>query len=841
MTSQSLAGERDPAELDTLRTRAQELPLREKVRLLTGRSMWRLHALDELGLRPVVMSDGPVGVRGTSEVEGETSILFPSPSAIGATWDRAAAHETGQAFAREARTHGVDVVLAPQVNIQRTPVGGRHFECYSEDPYLTAQIGTSVVRGLQDQGVAACVKHYVANDSETQRTSYVSHVDPRVLREVYLAPFEDAVAAGAWSVMAAYNQVDDGVESGPMTGHRHLLTDVLKDELGFDGAVVSDWVATHTTELSANGGLDVVMPGPGGPWEDALVRAVEDGRVPEREIDDKVARILLLARRVGALDEPARPVTHDGDLRALVRRTAAAGTVVLRSDAENPVWDRPAPRSIALVGPNAVRPHVLGGGSSTVNPAHVVTPAEGLAARWPDATLTVARGGDARRFAPRLDVEGRSADGAAVAVTWLDAEGATLRKSVLPRWDGFLRDLPAEVDTVVLDVDVLLDEPGDHVLEVGTVPGHTIEIDGVVVAKDDRRSGVEVILDSSINNPAGVPATVHVDAPRRVRVSASLFVTRAQGYGNLVRAELRHRVPAPSAEQEIAEAVEAARAADLTVVVVGTNEEVESEGWDRTSLALPGRQDELVERILDADPDAVVVVNAGAPVLLPWLDRARTVLWVWFPGQEAGHSIADVLAGAVEAAGRLPWTLPAAEADVPVPHAVPDQGVVEYADGVHVGYRAWERSGAVPAAPFGHGLGWTTWSYDASDEAEHLPARTPDGDVILTVRVTNTGSRDGREVVQVYVEPPVAPASAPVAERDRPVRWLGGFAVVDVAAGASADVTVTVPRRQLEVWDTDSGRWHLPAGTYRLRVGRSVHDLRLDTAVRVQGSTTEQE
>lgn len=831
MTSQSLAGERDPADLDTLRTRAQGLALREKVRLLTGRSMWRLHALDELGLRPVVMSDGPVGVRGTSEVEGETSILFPSPSAISATWDRDVAFETGQAFAREARDHGVDVVLAPQVNIQRTPVGGRHFECCSEDPYLTAQIGTGVVRGLQDQGVAACVKHYVANDSETDRTSYVSHVDPRALREVYLAPFEDAVAAGAWSVMAAYNQVDDGVESGPMTGHRHLLTDVLKDELGFDGAVVSDWVATHTTELSANGGLDVVMPGPGGPWEDALVRAVEEGRVPESEIDDKVARILLLARRVGALDEPARPVTHDGDLRTLVRRTAARATVALRTDAENPVWERPAPRSIALVGPNAVRPHVLGGGSSTVNPAHVVTPAEGLAARWPDAGLTVVRGGDARRFAPALDVETRAVDGA--VVTWLDADGATLSKSVLPRWDGFLRDLPAEVDTVVLDLDVLLDEPGDHVLEVGTVPGHTIEIDGVVVAQDDRRSGVEVILDSSINNPAGVPATVHVDEPRRVRISTSLLVTRAQGYGNLVRAELRHRVPAPSTEQEIADAVAAARSSDLTVVVVGTNEEVESEGWDRTSLALPGRQDELVARVLDADPDAVVVVNAGAPVLLPWLDRARTVLWVWFPGQEAGHSIADVLAGEVEPAGRLPWTLPASAADVPVPHAVPADGVVEYDDGVHVGYRGWERSGAVPAAPFGHGLGWTTWSYDA------LGARswTPDGDLALDVRLTNTGSRDGREVVQVYVEPPVASA----AELDRPVRWLGGFAVVDVAAGSPADVTVTVPRRALEVWDPRSESWRLPTGTYRFRVGRSVHDLRLDTAVRVRDTATEQE
>ncbi|WP_251150011.1 glycoside hydrolase family 3 N-terminal domain-containing protein [Cellulosimicrobium sp. Marseille-Q4280] len=830
MTPQSRPGADASPELDDLRTRAQRLPLREKVRLLTGQSMWRTHGHDGLALRPVVLSDGPVGVRGTSEVEGETSILFPSPSAISATWDRDVAHETGRAFAREARTHGVDVVLAPQVNIQRTPVGGRHFECYAEDPFLTAEIGTGVVRGLQDEGVAACVKHYVANDSETDRTSYVAHVDPRTLREVYLAPFEAAVDAGAWSVMAAYNQVDDDTETAPMTAHRHLVTDVLKRELGFDGAVVSDWVATHTTAESANGGLDLVMPGPGGPWEDRLVRAVEDGLVPEAEIDDKVARLLLLARRVGALDEPARPLTYDGDLRELVRRTAARGTVVLRSDAENPVWDRPPPRSIALAGPNAVRPHVLGGGSSTVVPTHVVTPAEGLAARWPDASLTVSRGGDARRLAPRLDLTARSLPDQALQVTWLDAEGATLRKEVLAHWDGFLRDLPDTVDTVVLEADVLLDEPGDHTLEVGTVPGHTIEVDGVVVAHDPHRSGVEVILDSSINNPVGVPALVHVDAPRCVRVTASLLVTRAQGYGNMVRAELRHRVPAPSVEQEIAEAVDAARAADLTVVVVGTNEEVESEGWDRTSLALPGRQDELVERVLDADPDAVVVVNAGAPVLLPWLDRARTVLWVWFPGQEAGHSIADVLAGAVEPTGRLPWTLPADAADVPVPHAVPAGGVVEYTDGVHVGHRAWVRSGRVPAAPFGHGLGWTTWSYD-----EVAPATwTPDGDAAVVVRVTNTGTRHGRETVQVYLE-------APVAHRDRPSRWLGGFASVDVAAGGSAHVTVTVPRRRFEVWDTDSERWDLPAGTYRLRVGRSIDDLRLDTAVRALESTTGRE
>ena len=827
MTLQSRPLEDAPVGACDLRVLVSSLTLEEKVRLLTGSTAWRLHALERIGLRSLAMSDGPVGVRGLGEVAGETAILFPAPSAISATWDRDLAFETGQAFAREAREHGVDVVLAPQVNIQRTPVGGRHFECYSEDPFLTAQIGTSVVRGIQDQGVAACVKHFVANDSETDRTTYVSHLDAQTLREVYLAPFEHAVDAGAWSVMAAYNQVDDDVETSPMTGHRHLLVDVLKDELGFDGVVVSDWVAAHDTVGGATGGLDVVMPGPGGPWEERLVRAVRDGAVPEETIDDKVARILLLARRVGALDEPARPVTHTGDLPALVRATAARATVVLRRDEDNPVWDRPAPTSIALVGPNAVLPHVLGGGSSTVHPEHVVTPAEGLAARFPEARLTVVRGGDPRQLPARLDLEARTAGETLVSVSHLGTDGTVLRTVGLDTWDGWLRDLPDDVQHVTLRVVVQLDEPGQHHLEVGTVGGHRTEIDGRLVSEDPEPTGVEVILNSSINNPPGVPALVLIDDPRRVEIVSTHLVTRAAGYGNIVRAELRHRPPGPSTDAEIAAAVEAARSAELTVVVVGTNEEVESEGWDRANLSLPGRQDELVERILDVDPDAVVVVNAGAPVLLPWLDRARTVLWVWFPGQEAGHSIADVISGAVEATGRLPWTLPAADGDVPVPDAVPVDGVVEYTDGVHVGYRGWERSGRTPAAPFGHGLGWTTWSYDAIDARA-----TPEGDLTVTVTVTNTGARTGRETVQLYVEAPrTAPAGGSTV--DRPVRWLGGFALADVAPGATAHVPVTVPRRQLETWDTTTDSWVLPGGAYRLRAGRSVRDLRLDTAVQV--------
>ncbi|WP_228374258.1 beta-glucosidase family protein [Demequina phytophila] len=817
MTTPSLTAPEAFATLADCRAAARALPLADKVRLLTGRSMWHLHALPGIGLRPVTFSDGPVGVRGLGEVEGATSILFPTPSAVAATWDVALAFEVGQAFGREARDHGVDVVLAPQVNLQRTPVGGRHFECFSEDPFLTSAIGVSVASGIQDQGVGACMKHYLANDSETERTTYVSRVGMQALREVYLAPFEDAVRAGVWSVMAAYNGADDGIEAAPMTEHRHLVVDILKDELGFDGVVVSDWEATRTATAAANGGLDLVMPGPGGPWAERLLAAVEAGRVSEREIDDKVARLLLLAHRVGALGAEPAPVTHAADLRALVRRAAASSMVVLRREGVAP-WDRPAPTTIALIGANAARPHVLGGGSSTVHPAHVATPAEGLAVRWPDARIVLERGGDPRAFAPRLDVAAR---GAATLVQRDDA-GIELSRTDASSWAGWDKDLHPHARSAELRIRVRLDEPGVHRLSVGTVGAHRIVIDGVEASASEAAVGVDCVLDSSVNNPAGIEVDVAVAEAREIEILATLGVIDAGGYGRFVRAEPRHALPGPTADQEIEAAVEAARAADLAVVVVGTNEESESEGWDRTTLALPGRQDELVARVLDVAPDAVIVINAGAPVLLPWLDRARTVIWAWFPGQEAGHALADVLAGAVEPAGRLPWTLPASADDVPVPHAVPDAGSLSYDDGVHVGYRGWERSGATPAAPFGHGLGWTGWRYD-----DVAAAPAPDGGVEVDVAVTNTGDREGREVIQVYVE-------APAGAHERPVRWLGGFVAVHARPGETVRARVPVARRRLEVWDAEAASWALPNGEYRLRVGRSVRDLRLDTAVRLE-------
>lgn len=842
-----------------LRRRIASLDLSSKVRLLTGETAWRLPAEPRLGLLTVTTSDGPQGVRGTGDDPAATGLLAPAPSALGATWDKALAERLGGLFAGEARRKGVDVLLAPEVNLQRTPVAGRHFEYFSEDPLLTGVLAGAVVRGLQDRGVGACLKHFVANDSETDRTRYRSRLDERTLREVYLAPFEQVVAeAGPWSVMAAYSGVDDGVESAPMTEHIRLLREVLKGEWGFDGPVISDWAATNSTAASAVGGLDLVMPGPDGPWGEALVSAVRAGQVTEELIDDKVLRLLRLARNTGRLGEqgahaedvpaapsgsrvPASPAPEEF---ALLREVAARGTVVLRDAPKLLPLAADGLRSVALIGPNAVAPYLQGGGSAFVPAVRTVSFEEGLrAALPPEVRLTVHRGGDSRRRPPivadaMLTVPGEG-DGSGlpgVRADHVGADGTILRSTVRASGDWtFYEDFCAATRRVVLHTVLTLSEPGVHRLEFGCTGRFTVVVDGeeVLSGNDDR--GVDHILDSTHNHPPlqGIDVEVGTE-PRRLSVRVDLDVVEAGSLGRFVTAQLRQAPPGPTPYEEIAEAAAAAQAADVAVVVVGTNEEVESEGWDRTGLDLPGPQDELVRKVLAANPRTIVVVNAGAPVLLPWAREAPVLLWAWLPGQEAGHALADVLFGRTEPSGRLPWTLPARAEDVPVPHALPRDGIVAYDEGVHVGHRSWDRHGLDPAFPFGHGLGWTQWDYESvtlpesSVSAAALTCPAGGDGLQLTVEVTNTGPREGQEVVQVYLEPPRTGA-------ERPVRLLAGFATVRAAAGARATAQVHVHARAFQIWDTARHAWHTPPGRYRLHAGRSSRDLRLTVEVNADG------
>ncbi|MFF0002329.1 beta-glucosidase [Streptomyces tibetensis] len=825
-----------------LRDRVRGLDLDSKIRLLTGAGLWKLPAEPRLGLSAVTMSDGPQGVRGTGDDPAETGLLAPAPSALAAAWDADLAERLGELFAVEARRKGVDVVLAPVVNLQRTPVAGRHFEYFSEDPLLTGTLAAAVVRGLQSRGVGACLKHFVANDSETDRTQYRARLDERTLREVYLAPFEQVLAeAEPWSVMAAYSGLDDGIEWAPMTENARLLREVLKGEFAFAGPVVSDWAATRSTVASAAGGLDLVMPGPDGPWGDALAAAVRAGEVDEQVIDDKVVRLLRLARHVGRLDEPEpAPVSSEPapEEFRLLREVAARGTVLLRNETDLLPLSPDGIGSVALIGPNAVGPYLQGGGSAFVPAVRTVSYEEGLRAALPeDVRLTVHRGGDARLRLPYASaalLADPDSGAAGVRADHLDAEGNRIGGEVRDTGDWTTyEDFAPETRRVLLRTVLTLTEPGTHRLEFGCAGRFGVSVDGEEILAGDDDRGVELVLESSHNHPPqwGIDVEVGPEG-RRLALALDLTVVEAGGYGRFVTAQVRHAPPGPTPYEEIAEAAAAAQAADVAIVVVGTNEEVESEGWDRTGLELPGHQNDLVRKVIAANPRTIVVVNAGAPVLLPWADEAPVLLWAWLPGQEAGHALADVLLGRTEPSGRLPWTLPARAQDVPVPDARPRDGIVDYTEGVHVGHRAWDRDGLAPAFPFGHGLGWTRWTYESVTlsptpvSAASLTSPAGGDGLDLTVALANTGPRAGREVVQVYLEPPRDGT-------DRPVRLLAGFATVQAAPGARVTAEVCVPARVFRIWDSEASQWRTPPGRYRLHVGRSSRDPHLTAEVTV--------
>ena len=760
-----------------LEERVAQLSLERKVRLLTGADFWALHDEPAVGLRRLVMSDGPAGVRGELWDEREPSANVPSPTLLAATWDEQRIERLGRLLAAEARRKGVDVVLAPMVNLHRTPYGGRHFESFSEDPLLTGRIGAAYVRGLQAEGVAATVKHFVANDSETERFTLEARVPERALRELYLAPFEAIVRdAGAWTVMAAYNAVN-----GPTMTESPMLQQILHDEWGWDGLVMSDWTAARSTEGAGNAALDLAMPGPDGPWGDALVAAVREGRVSEAAIDAKVVRLLRLAARVGALDEPAKVATpwSEQEIAAELRATAAAGFVLARNDGTLPLETR----RVAMLGPSAAVARTLGGGSATVFPPYTVSPLDGLQAAGFE--VTHAAGVRAHTRIPQATAE-MLPGGVHVRFLAGDEEiGAEHRHGAAFTWLG---TLPPGTTAVELRATLRVDA-GEHVVGATGVGRHRLMLDGEVLFDQHVELTTEDVGEAILRPPQhGVPVTLDGDRELRLRFEPDADLPMAAVHINV-------EPPFGDEDAELERAVDLAREADVAVVVVGTNEEVECEGVDRDSLALPGRQDELVQRVAEANPRTVVVVNAGAPVLLPWADDVAAILLAWFPGQEFGNALADVLTGAVEPGGRMPTTWPKTEEGLPSTR--PQNGVLSYDEGLFVGYRAYERDGREPLFAFGHGLGYTTWEY--------LSLERRDGHVV--VRVRNTGERRGSEVVQVY-------ASKPDSAIERPSRWLAGFAIAEAGPGEEAEVRVTIDPRVFQHWDAG---WQTEPGEFDLR------------------------
>ncbi|GAB2882938.1 beta-glucosidase family protein [Streptomyces mayteni] len=796
------------------------LSLEQKVRLLTGASFWRTAAEPAVGLGSMLLSDGPSGVRGEFWDERRPSLNLPSATSLAATWDPGFAERYGVVLAHEARARGVHVVLGPTVNLHRSPLGGRHFECFSEDPTLSGVLAVGYVRGVQRHGVAAVPKHYVANDSETDRYTVDVRIDERTLRELYLAPFEAAVVdGGAWGVMSAYNSVN-----GATMTENDLLRSPLDDEWGFDGFVVSDWTAVQSTEASARARQDLAMPGPNGPWGERLVAAVLAGRVPEAAIDLKVARLLRLAARVGALAgaEPAdtpQPPVPPADF---AREAAAAGAVLLRNHGGELPWRAGDLGSVAVSGQAAETPRTQGGGSATVIPTALVTPLDGLRAALPGARVAYDIGAvisDAPVPLPLHALTNPATGEPGVRARFLDADGAELlvedRRATDLLWFG---GGAAGGHTLELTTRYRPASGGPTRLAVASVGDTTLYVEGEPVV--EAHFGLHDGLGAGLFVPPTASGETTLEAGREVELRVVHDLTSRAGRTGSVSLAfgLLPRLADPDAA--IARAAGTARDADVAVVVVGTTDRAETEGRDRETLALPGRQDDLVRAVAAANPRTVVVVNAGGPVLTPWRDEVAAVLLTWFPGQEFGAALAELLLGVREPGGRLPTTWPAEQADVPVIETRPDaEGRLDYAEGPHVGYRAWLRAGRAPAYAFGHGLGYTSWRLDALT----LPDRIAAGaDVTATVRVTNTGPRAGKQVVQLYL-------SRRESALDRPVRWLAGFATVHLDSGATEDVPVAIPGRAFAHWD--GAGWSHEPGVFTAHAGTASDALPLSREV----------
>ncbi|MET9322751.1 glycoside hydrolase family 3 C-terminal domain-containing protein [Streptomyces sp. NPDC003038] len=733
-----------------------------------------------LGIPALRLADGSAGVR-----VAKPATALPAPVLLASAFDPALAREYGRVIGREGRALGQDVVLAPMVNLIRTPYAGRNFETYAEDPRLTADLVAEVVRGIQDEGLIATVKHFALNNQEHGRDTVDVIADEQTLHETELRGFEAAVTAGVGAVMGAYNKVNGvyACESRP------LLDELLRGQWGFEGWVLSDRDAVHGTVASISAGLDMEMPGGihfGGP----LRQAVRAGTVPENSVDRAVRRILTAMDRFGLLTSgpAARPARDAAAGARVARKVAAAGAVLLRNERATLPLTGVAARSIAVIGPTAQVPFVSGGGSAHVIADRAAAPLTAIRQRaGTGSTVRYALGEDlyGRPLPPRLlepaaDLEDRSVD---AGRDW--SHEGRFRLAADDEWT-LLVHYTGERPSVRLD--------GEELFPV--------------------RQGVAEHFVGGLLGSAPDGMTVRRRTLALTAGTHRLAVT-ARGGAKGQRFRLRHTTRASRAA-DLAEAVKTARSAGSVVLFAY---EDATEGRDRTSLGLPGGQERLIEAVATANPRTTVVLNTSSSTTMPWLSRTGAVLQMYYPGQEGAGATADVLFGDVDPGGRLTQTFPAAERASPVggdPLRYPGVGGrQEYTEGVHVGHRWYDAQRVAPLFPFGHGLSYTSWQYEK-------PAVRPRRDglrVEFTVR--NTGRRKGTEVAQVYVGPSAA------LKLDQPVRALAGYRRITLAPGQARRITLDLDARALSSWDPERHAWVLGSGRREVFVGRSSRDLPL--------------
>ncbi len=810
LTGGASAQSPDPAaaRIESLLT---QMTLEEKIHLLSGdTSDFNAQGLPRLDIPSIRMSDGPAGVR-----TGRAT-AFPSPINLGASWDVSLASRYGDALAAETLAKGRTCILGPCVGIHRFPLNGRNFESFGEDPWLSSRIGVDVIRGVQARGVIATVKHFAVNDQEWERREVNALVDERTLREIHLPAFEAAVTeAGVWAVMTSYNRIN-----GPHASQcAPLLQGILKGDWGFTGIVMSDWESTYTAVGAANAGLDLEMPS--ALWfGDSLLSAVRGGRVPEAVIDDKIRRHLRVRLAAGLFERPAPPederIVRSEAHRALAQEIAAKSIVLLKNDGILPLAPERL-RRVALIGPAMKHARTGGGGSSLVLPWRTVSPLEGIGALLAGRVEYVFEEGVS------MDLY-RPAAIPAECFVLPDGSAPGLRAEYFDNAECTGEPVCAEVEPRVFfeliggTPDPRLNKDLFSIRWTGRfTPPVTHDYELALCSDDGSRlwlDGQLVIDHWGAHSLATKTATIRLEGGRAYDLRVEFC--ELGGDATMI---LGWRAPDDrSVPPTIAAAAAAARSADVAIVAVGQASFTEGEGVDVADFRLPGGQDELVQAVAAANPNTVVIVYGGVPQLLEhWIGGVRAVFAAFYPGQEGGGAMADLLFGRMSPSGRLPFSYIQHREQSPAfaDYRNPDLKS-RYTEGVFVGYRYLDQNGILPLFPFGHGLTYTTFRY-----ADLRLTGGADDTCTTTVAVTNTGMVAAEEVVQLYVAPP---ASTPVA---RPPQELKAFAKVSLAPGETRIVTLPLGSRAFQYFDPTTRAWEVAPGTYEIRVGASSRDIRV--------------
>ena len=808
--------------MDRIESLISELTLEEKVSILSGSSAWHTTAVPRLNIPRVKMTDGPIGARGDS-VSGATSACFPSASCLSSSWDKDSVEDIARAIGIEAKSKDADVLLGPTINLHRHPLGGRHFECYSEDPLLTGELASSYVKGVQSVGVSACLKHFIGNDTEYQRHFVSSNIDDRTLRELYLLPFEMGVKAGSLSVMSAYNQLNNIFCSS----NAEILINILKEEWNFPGYVVSDWGAAQDTIGNANGGLDCEMPGPARSWGKNLVKAVNDGKVKEEIVDDKVRRILRVADFTGRLDDPSEKPEESNNLeedRILIRKAGSEGMVLLKNDNVLP-FKKESIKKLAVIGPNALKGQYLGGGSASLNPHYVVHPLEGIELALGDtAKINYAKGCHTYKFLPGISSSlFKNNEGFKVEFyNGQEFEGSPIETKILKGnkfWamGGFGLDIVAQSERPSLSVrftgELQPEFSGEYNFEIFSIGPSRLSIDG------------ENLIDNWSSQEPGDAFFGMGSAPRREKINFE----KGETYLLEVEYKWEGRFPAvqigmqpPDQFDLMEEAITLAKESDAVVLIAGTNSDWETEGNDRANLDLPSNQNELIETICKLNKNTVVVLNTGSPCEMPWVEDAKAILQCWFPGQEFGNSLADILLGKINPSGKLPTTFPKKLSDTPAYPTYPGKDMqMDYEEGLFIGYRWYDKESIEPLFPFGHGLSYTTFEYS------NLRAMPPKGNssvAAFEVDITNTGDIAGKEVLQGYI-------TVNGSQIERPQKELKKFEKISLESGETKKVKFELSEKDLSFWSIENNTWQVEPAEYTFSIGASATDIKDSVSV----------